>query len=385
MNKLNFRTPVTNNTNSLNNFFEDYFYLSGRKAFAIDRWTVDGKQLVVIKDFHQNPFKRIFLTAFKIATYITGIIPLLMLFAKIVIRSTNSFYVVNPEKPKNNGKEFFVFGDIHGELDGFKENLLHAQVIDKSGNLRKDFKGTIIQMGDVVDRGPKSKEAWAYLGRLQLQAKKNKDCKVIRLLGNHELMLLQGNYGFANYWFPSLFASTIKKDILAGRVQLAYFDNKRLYTHAGLRSKIRNILIEEIKEKKKLKKVTTADITNYLNEVLKEAVKNNNFTHPIFDASVLRGGENSVGGPLWEDIKGLMGSKRARRIPQVIAHNPPRGNDSPIRITPSMRIINVDAGLCKNYGGNQAFVKIDNSQINVFARIGNIWRSRRRDDTVLAS
>ncbi|NGX48542.1 MAG: Bis(5'-nucleosyl)-tetraphosphatase, symmetrical [Candidatus Anoxychlamydiales bacterium] len=374
-------------------FVEDYFYLGGKKAVVISK-NESGSYLYEIKNNPQNRFKKIILTALKIASWVTVIIPFIMYVAKFVLRKTNQFELKKSSKiefipPLRPGlvreKEIFVFGDIHGELDGFKENLLHAKVIDERGNLNKDFKDIVIQMGDVIDRGPKSKEAWAFLQKLQEKANPR---QIIRLLGNHELMLLQGDYRFANYPEPEKLAKEIKKDILAGKVQLSYFDDMRLFTHAGLRSSIKTHLISEIKEKKKIENVSEQDITNYMNELLKEAVKKDKYDHPIFRVSESRGGEHEIGGPLWDDVSDLMKSVHARDIPQVIAHNPPRrySDDAPIRITDSLRLINVDAGLCEDYGGHKAYVKIrKNSDLEVLEKIEGIWKNRVLEDRRLAS
>ncbi len=373
-------------------FIEDYFYIGGKKAFVISKNNLNGRYLLEIKDNPQSNLKKTILTALKIVSYLTIVIPLIMYVFRVILRKINQFQL-NSSKIEDISharskaildKDILVFGDIHGELDGFKENLIHAKVIDTTGNLNKNFNDIIIQMGDVIDRGPKSKESWKFLQKLQTQANPN---QVIRLLGNHELMLLQKNYRYANYPEPEKLALEIKKDILAGKVQLSYFDGTRLYTHAGLRSSIKNILISEIKKNKKIENVTTQDITNYMNELLKKAVKEDKYDHPIFRISKTRGGPYKIGGPLWDDISDLIQSVHARDIPQVIAHNPPRyANDDPIRITSSLRLINVDAGLCNVYGGQNAYVKIGkNSNFEVLEKVKGIWRKTVLKDRLICA
>jgi hypothetical protein len=89
-------------------------------------------------------------------------------------------------------KRRIVIGDVHGELAGFREILLHAGLI----NERFSWTGgasLLIQVGDVIDRGPCSRECVALLRSLQNQAPKAGG-QVVRLCGNHELMLLQGDF-----------------------------------------------------------------------------------------------------------------------------------------------------------------------------------------------
>jgi hypothetical protein len=97
-----------------------------------------------------------------------------------------------------------VVGDVHGELDGLREILRHAGLIDA----RDTWAGggsLLIQTGDVVDRGPHSRESLQLLRTLQLQAP-GSGGQVVRLCGNHELMLLQGRYDYANFPSPEALA-----------------------------------------------------------------------------------------------------------------------------------------------------------------------------------
>jgi hypothetical protein len=131
----------------------------------------------------------------------------------------------------------FVVGDVHGELDGLREILLHAGLIDS----RDSWAGggsLLVQTGDVIDRGPHSRESVRLLRTLQSQAPETGG-QVVRLCGNHELMLLQGEYRFVNFPDPEGLALEIREEILAGKVAASFSDGSRLCTHAGLRSVIR--------------------------------------------------------------------------------------------------------------------------------------------------
>jgi hypothetical protein len=85
-------------------------------------------------------------------------------------------------------------GDVHGAFDKFVTILREAGVID---NRRRWIgKNTIlVQTGDVLDRGPDSREAMDLLRRLESDAERAGG-KVYALLGNHEVMrmLNQRNY-----------------------------------------------------------------------------------------------------------------------------------------------------------------------------------------------
>lgn len=264
--------------------------------------------------------------------------------------------------------EVIAFGDIHGEIRGLFENLLNAGLIDAQSNWKGESK-VLVQLGDVIDRGYFSEEVWYFLAKLQSQAEKSSG-EVIRLIGNHELMVLEGIYGYAAQVIlnPAAFGEKMKQDILNKKVQLAYTDGTRIFLHAGLRTEMRNLLVQEIMKERKCeaKEVYVEDIVNYLNHLLIEAVSKDDFSHPIFNVGHSRGGEHSIGGVLWEDLSELANSKQALDIPQVVGHNPPRYRfEPPIRITDSQRLIEVDAGLNPVYGGNQAYVVFEKSDIRV--------------------
>ncbi len=408
--------PATNKAgimHTISDFTEDYFHPLGREV--VDLTNPVFKDTISIpkgesteeviaeldKKNHQNSYslKKVILTTLKIASYLTVIIPLIMYVARLILRKTHTPLdkplpsiklstttisskpeIKKPESPSRDQK-IAIFGDVHGELDGFKENLLRAKVIDEKGNFNKSFKGIVIQMGDVIDRGPKSIESWSFLQNLQTE----KPEQVIRLLGNHELMLLEKDYRFANFPEPEKLAEEIKQEILAGKVQASYCDGSRLYTHAGIHPVIKQQLILEIQEKQHLTTVSNKDISDYMNELLIQAVRDNNFEHPIFNVSYKRGGDKAIGGIFWIDDSELLQS--ARDIPQVIAHNPPLGKrTAPIDITDSHRLINVDAGLCALYGGNRAFVVIGKkSQLKIHEQISGIWEKTVLADIALGS
>jgi len=62
-----------------------------------------------------------------------------------------------------------VVGDVHGELEGLLEILTHAGLTNGNGNWIGG-NAVLVQTGDVIDRGPHSREAVAFLRKLQGQA-----------------------------------------------------------------------------------------------------------------------------------------------------------------------------------------------------------------------
>jgi len=79
-------------------------------------------------------------------------------------------------------------GDVHGDLDGLTSILREAGLIDAAGQWAGGS-ATVVQLGDVLDRGPRPRAALDLLMRLEAEATRAGG-RVIVLLGNHEAMNL---------------------------------------------------------------------------------------------------------------------------------------------------------------------------------------------------
>jgi len=95
-----------------------------------------------------------------------------------------------------------AIGDIHGDYDAFTTILRSADLIDKKGKWIAG-KTHLVQMGDMLDRGPDSRKVMDLLISLEKQAAKAGG-RVHSLLGNHEAMNL---YGDLRYAVPGEFAA----------------------------------------------------------------------------------------------------------------------------------------------------------------------------------
>mmetsp|Transcript_1874 Transcript_1874/g.3904 ORF Transcript_1874/g.3904 Transcript_1874/m.3904 type:complete len:389 (+) Transcript_1874:40-1206(+) len=87
-------------------------------------------------------------------------------------------------------------GDLHGDFENAMQVLQFSQVIDAEGHW---IGGTahLVQTGDIVDRGHNSTALLDFFSKLQKEA----ICaggKVTCLLGNHELMILQGDLRYVS-------------------------------------------------------------------------------------------------------------------------------------------------------------------------------------------
>jgi hypothetical protein len=85
-------------------------------------------------------------------------------------------------------------GDVHGDLDRFTAILQRAGLVDAS---RQWIGGnaTLVQLGDLVDRGPKSRAVLDLVMSLEKEAPKRGGAVLLNL-GNHEVMNIMGDMGY---------------------------------------------------------------------------------------------------------------------------------------------------------------------------------------------
>lgn len=270
-----------------------------------------------------------------------------------------------------------IIGDVHGELKGLLELLCHSGLVDKHGN----WIGTdsvLVQTGDVIDRGPYSRESVEFLRRLQAQAPENGG-RVVRLCGNHELMLLQGNYYFANFLEPAALARELREEILNGKILASYSDGIRLYTHAGLRSKVRKAVEQGMAAPERIAREYLSD---ELNRIFVNALWVDDLSsHPIFHVDMARGGRHDIGGIFWGDYSLIASSVNAYDIPQVFGHTPTRKNG--VQHSHNFKLVDIDAGMFEGFGGHRVYLEVDQTGgVQERYKDGRLWRTRVLGDAV---
>lgn len=100
--------------------------------------------------------------------------------------------LVHEEKPL----KLAAISDIHGQFGLFKTLLKVHKIIDAQGNWQFG-QGQLVITGDIFDRGPRQTEALWLIYQLQHQAH-TAGGKLHFLLGNHEVMVLNGDLRYLN-------------------------------------------------------------------------------------------------------------------------------------------------------------------------------------------
>lgn len=93
--------------------------------------------------------------------------------------------------PADKTKYVVAIGDVHGDFDDFLTILQRAGLIDAQHHWTGE-QTTLVQVGDLLDRGPKPREVMDLMISLEKEAPKAGG-RVVALLGNHEMMNIMGD------------------------------------------------------------------------------------------------------------------------------------------------------------------------------------------------
>jgi hypothetical protein len=106
-------------------------------------------------------------------------------------------------------------GDLHGDFSAWKTIASAAGIVDPAGHWAGG-KTTLVQLGDITDRGPDSLKIVRNLQQLQAEAPAAGG-RVMVILGNHEAMNLLGDN---RYTTPGEYASFVDDRSVARRERL---------------------------------------------------------------------------------------------------------------------------------------------------------------------
>lgn len=100
-----------------------------------------------------------------------------------------------------------VVGDLHGDYQAYMDVLQAAGLINETGRRWTGGNAHLVQLGDVLDRGPDGLAILEHLDNLSRQAQR-RGGTIHRLIGNHEAMHLTGDYRYVD---PGEYAALIDR------------------------------------------------------------------------------------------------------------------------------------------------------------------------------
>ena len=245
----------------------------------------------------------------------------------------------------------FAIGDVHGDVEQLKAMLQLCQVVNASGNWTGG-NATVVQVGDIFDRGPEDFEAAAFLMHLREEAAVAGGTVAI-LLGNHELMNLESAFHYAH---PDSLQGEARKAALASGTpigdfvrsfNLTYVSMNTLFVHAGLDARYLS---------------ESEDALTSLNSEGQDALQSNWFKAPLF----------GIHGPLWtrrivneaisgdcDRVKSTLSQVKLDRM--VVGHTPQRSGH--VEAYCDDRLIVVDVGMSKWMYGHLSALELSSNDI----------------------
>jgi hypothetical protein len=313
--------------------------------------------------------------------------------------------------PEGPAERVVAIGDLHGDYEAYWEIVQRAGLVNSAGRW-SGGRATLVQTGDIADRGPDSLRIYRHLRALQLQAARAGG-RVIVLVGNHEAMNMTGDL---RYVHAGEYAAFVDRQSERRRAQ--FFDANRDRIMSDYRAedptltgiRIRSLWMEEtplgwVEHRlawhpegelgrwmiRNPAAAVVAD-TLFVHGGISPAYAAlslediNRRTSEALEARDLRGSSiiNDPDGPLWyrglvmvrcpreaqaasdgratcpapeEQVEEILGAYGVRRI--AVGHTPsPRG----IALHHGGRLIQIDTGIAAAYGGARAYLEIVDGQ-----------------------
>ena len=113
--------------------------------------------------------------------------------------------------PPNSPPLLVAIGDVHGDFEDFCSILQHVGLIDEQRHWTGG-KTAFLQLGDLIDRGPKPRQVLDLMLSLDEQSAKAGG-RVVALLGNHEMMNLMGDLRYVSVGNYASFADSDSENL----------------------------------------------------------------------------------------------------------------------------------------------------------------------------
>ena len=324
--------------------------------------------------------------------------------AAVVAAAGTAAVAVPPPQPTR----IVAVGDLHGDYGVWRDIARAAGVIGPNGNWM-GARTTLVQVGDVVDRGDGSLKILRDLMRLQKEAQRHGG-RVIVLVGNHEAMNITGDLRYVTPGeftaFSSRNSAALRDRLYEARkaeieakykakdasltpaaIRAAWIEDTppgwvehrlawapdgeigrwvirnpavalvagNLFVHGGLSAEYAKVSIEEINRKVAAAlKATERSADSIINSPLGPLWYRGLVTR---DAAVTELAPAEAGSPprppIEEELATVLDAYGAKRI--VVGHTP---NRSGIQLLYGGRLVTIDSGNARYYRGTPSYLEI---------------------------
>ncbi|KAI9293518.1 Metallo-dependent phosphatase [Neoconidiobolus thromboides FSU 785] len=252
-------------------------------------------------------------------------------------------------------QRIIVVGDLHGDYNHLIKILRMTKVINHHYQWIGGNYTTLIQTGDVTDRGPDAKKLYNYFINLRSEAK-TKGGLFIPLLGNHEIMNLAENYKYVSEKDISNFGSlnerkkALSKDGVIGQylrnLTIAIKVRDTVFCHGGINLNWSTKKVDDLN-----KKARHHLLLDNPKQLRKRAIFTQKGDGPLWYRGYSKESEDEMCPKLTEVLNRL----EAKRM--VIGHTIQKKNRITARC--NNRIILIDVGISSYFrGGHLAALEI---------------------------
>jgi len=280
-------------------------------------------------------------------------------------------------RDKYDYRRIVVVGDIHGDYDKLKSVLRHAKLIDDND----DWIGTdsiLMQLGDLMDRGPDFKFCIELLIKLRAQARERGGI-VYMLLGNHELYNMQAGYfliskpDFDNFGGMQEREKCINLDgkygkLIRSDMNLTMVVDDNLFAHAGIPLEFAKRGVDQLNKDVHDFFTNLPPFDDILNDYYYQGKTHPLYTDPLVDMNTGPFWTNFFTDPPEEEVCGelneVLETVGAKRM--FVGHRVQKYGK--IRTRCQNKLIMMDIGLSRCLGNYFGYVEILNDKKEIWAR-----------------
>ncbi|KAJ3204926.1 hypothetical protein HDU67_009208 [Dinochytrium kinnereticum] len=269
--------------------------------------------------------------------------------AKIVKAAPASDYLNGPPPETR----VIAVGDFHGDFKNTVRVLRMMGVVDEQNNWSAPKGTTLVQTGDVVDRGDDTIALYSLLGNLTAQAVE-KGGKVVRTLGNHEVMNMAMDWRYVTKGDIASFGSAKSRaDAFSAKgwigkslreIPVVAQVEDTIFVHGGVHPSWAELGVDGINAK------------------AKEAMETGDWHGGVFGGDGVlwyRGYAQEHEGKVCGKLVTALMTMKAKRM--VMGHTPQL--DGRILSRCNHMALIVDVGISSYYGGNCAALKIEGGRV----------------------
>lgn len=240
-----------------------------------------------------------------------------------------------------------AIGDVHGDFGQFQRTLRAAGVVDVKGNWAAG-KTHLVQIGDVLDRGPDSRKAMDLLMALERQAAEAGGA-VHALIGNHEAMVLLGDWRYIHPGEVQAFGPAAKyRQAMSAQGKYGQWIrahntairiNDLVFVHAGITASCARLSLAEINRTIR-DELAGGDTTGLASDP----------SGPLWIRALALGDDEAVA----QQLDAVLKRYGARRM--VIGHTV---STDGIQAAAGGRLVQIDVGMADCYGGPAACLVVE--------------------------